>query len=479
MPWRSMRRLGLTSRHRLTVLLTLGLAIAAAALRSASYATADTASPTPASVEANALGFLNSELQAYATTLGPFQNGVWTDSSDTTCWACSNGGPATAAATAYVLDGGDQPQLLSEAEQTINTAIATQQKADGSFSGPPGDTQSANVSTMFFGLEFGTTYHLLASDLDPATRTSWQASLTAAANYLINSGNTTWYANGNINLGYTEFLYLVWQATGNTTYEQAYNASWNFTMDPPQTRFPGSGLVITQQPTQADGSDGMAYLTEAGVGGNGFDPDYTQTQLDTACRLYLLSGDPRALRLANMLLNTLMPLVATSTWLLNTSGGTRHPQQGREDGFMTSAFAVLGLDGGRSSLVADILPELEQEEAWYPQPGEADSAMFRRAFGDSIALVALAAAGQAPDQGPVPQTTNSSVSSSSSAALSSSATTTSAQAPAPSPDPSTNSYKPTTTAKKANKAKKSEPRRPRQIAKRRRARRRSPPRAHR
>jgi hypothetical protein len=474
MPWGSMRRLGLTSRHRLTVLLMLVLAIGTAALRSASYATADPTPPTPASVEASAFGFLNSELQAYATTLGPFQNGVWTDSSDNTCWACNNGGPATAAATAYMLSGGDQPQLLSEAEQTINTAIATRQNADGSFSGPPGDTQSANVSTMFFGLEFGTTYHLLASDLDLATRTNWQASLAAAANYLIDSGDTTWYANGNINLGYTEFLYLVWQATGNTTYEQAYNASWNFTMDPPQDRFPGSGLVITQQPTQADGADGMAYLTEAGVGGNGFDPDYTQTQLDTACRLYLLSGDPRALRLANMLLNTLMPLVSTSTWLLNTSGGTRHPQQGREDGFMTSAFAVLGLDGGRSSLVADILPELEQEEAWYPQPGEADSAVFRRAFGDSIALVALAAAGQAPDQGTVPQTTNSSASSSSSAA-----TTTVAHAPATSPDPSTNSYKPMTTAKKANKAKHSKPRRPGHIAKRRRARRRSRLRSHR
>ncbi len=201
---------------------------------------ADTVSTTHAAVEANVLGFLNSELQAYATTLGPFQNGVWI-SPDNTCWACNNGGPATAAATTYELDGRNQPQLLSEAEQTINTAIATRQNAAGSFSGPAGDTQSAGVATMFFGLEFGTTYHLLAPDLDAATRARWQASLAAAANYLITSGNTTWYVNGNINLGYTEFLYLVWQATGNTTFEQAFNASWNFTMSPPQNRFPGSG----------------------------------------------------------------------------------------------------------------------------------------------------------------------------------------------------------------------------------------------
>ena len=451
----------LTAPHRLTVLLTLVLAIAAA-LPSASSAAVNTDSPAPATVEANALGFLNSELQAYAMTLGSFQNGVWT-SPDNTCWACNNGGPATAAATAYVLGGRDEPQLLWEAEQTIDTAIATRQNEDGSFSGPPGDTQSAGVSTMFFGLEFGATYHLLASDLGPATRASWQASLTSAANYLINSGDTTWYANGNINLGYTEFLYLVWQATGNTTYEQAYNASWNFTMNPPQNRFPGSGLVITQQPTQADGSDGMAYLTEAGVGGNGFDPDYTQTQLDTACRLYLLSGDPRALRLANMLLNTVMPRVNTSTWMLDTSGGTRHPQQGRQDGFMTSAFAVLGLAGGRSSLDADILPELEQEEAWYPQPGQADSAVFRRALGNSIALVALAAAGQIPGQGALPPSTTTS-----GAPTSSSTTTASAQGHTTAQKRTRDSRKRTTKPKKAKKAKKSKPRRPRHIAKRRR-----------
>jgi hypothetical protein len=399
-----MSRFRVACRCRLAVLLPLLFVAGVGALPADRYLTVDSLSTTHAAVESNVLGFLNSELLAYATTLGPLQNGVWINSSDNTCWACNNGGPATAAATAYELDGRDQPLLMSEAERTIDTAITTRQNPDGSFSGPPGDTQSAGVSTMFFGLEFGTTYHLLESDLDPAIRASWQASLAAAANYLIDSSDTTWYANGNINLGYTEFLYLVWQATGNTTYEQAYNASWNFTMDPPQSRFPGSGLVITQQPTQADGSDGMAYLTESGAGGNGFDADYTQTQLDTACRLYLLSGDPRALRLANMLLNTLMPRVNTSTWMLDTSGGTRHTGQGREDGFMTSAFAVLGLEGGRSSLIPDILPELQQEETWYPQPGQADSAVFRRAFGNSIALVALAAAGAPPGQGALPPT---------------------------------------------------------------------------
>jgi len=38
------------------------------------------------------------------------------------------------------------------------------------------------------------------------------------------------------------------------------------------------------------------------------------------------------------------------------------------------------------------LPQIEQEEQWYTEPGQADDAGFRRAFGNSVAVVALAAA---------------------------------------------------------------------------------------
>ena len=302
---------------------------------------------------------------------------------------------------------------------------------------------------MFFGLEFGTTYHLLASDLDPATRTSWQASLTAAANYLINSGDTTWYANGNINLGYTEFLYLVWQATGNTTYEQAYNASWNFTMNPPKNRFPGSGLVITQQPTQADGSDGMAYLTEAGVGGNGFDPDYTQTQLDTACRLYLLSERPAR--------------AAPREYAAQHAHAPRghvdlDAQHQRRDTPSAAGprgrFHDLGVCGAgprrRPMLAGRGHPSRARPGGGVVSPaGRGRQRNVPQSLrGQHRARGAGGRRGRPPTRGTVPQTTNSSASSSSSATISSSATTTSAQAPATSTDPSTNSYKPTTTAKK-------------------------------
>ena len=321
-------------------------------------------------------------------------NGLWTPESaaDNDCWACAQGGAATAAATLYVLGGESNPTLLQEAEQTINTAIAQQQTPDGGFTPPAGDGQSEAIATMFFGVELGTSYHLLAPYLDPATKAAWQASLANVGDYLITSGNAIWYSNGNINLGNTELFWLIWQATGETQFETDYNNSWAFIDAPPQSKFPGNGWVTVTAPTEANGSDGAGYFTEAGAGGTGYDPEYSMLQLDVAARLWLLSGDPRALYAANMLMNQEMTRVNTTTWMLDTSNGTRHTDADRYVGFQTGALAVLGLGAGRSDLVKYILPELQEEESWYPQTGQAASAGFRRAFGNSVALIALAAA---------------------------------------------------------------------------------------
>jgi hypothetical protein len=353
------------------------------------------ADTSAATVESSVVSFMTQQNADYAGAIdGPFQNGVWT-TAVAGCWACANGGPATAAATLYVLTGHSNQTLLDEAEQTINTAIVTMQTPDGGFTPPAGD-QPENIATMFFGVEFGTTYHLLAPYLSAPTRLSWQASLAAAANYLIDSGNTTWYSNGNINLGYTEFLYLAWQATGESQFETAYNASWSFTMDPPQDKFPGSGWTVVTPPTSADGTGGAGYFTEDGAGGNGYDPEYSMLQLDVASRLYLLSGDSRALYVANMLLGMETPLVNTTTWTINTSNGTRHTEPDRQVGFQTSAYATLGLEGNRGALKTDILPEFQMDATEYLWPNQADSSSFRRAFGDDISVIALAAAADDP-----------------------------------------------------------------------------------
>ncbi len=346
------------------------------------------ASAEASSVAAQSLSLLSSEVSAYAGPLGPYRDGIW-HSPNTICWACNQGGPATAAATAYMLTGRVRPELLREAEDTIDTAIATRQRADGAFAGPRGDTQSPDIATMCFGVEEGNTYLTLLPVLDAARRTRWQASLAAAASFLIHNGNVTWYTNGNINLGNVELLYLAWRATGDAAFHTAFERAWSFTLSPPQSRWPGRGLVVVRAPERADGSDGAGYLSETGAGGTGFDPEYTSLQLDVASRLYLLSGDPRVLRLANLLVNMLLPRV-DSAWRLDTSGGARHTEPGREVSLITSAFAVLGLHGGRADLIPFVLAQLKAIGAAYSQPWNAYGEVFRRALGNDISVIALA-----------------------------------------------------------------------------------------
>lgn len=334
------------------------------------------------------LDFLTSEVQAYAGPLGPYQDGIWR-SPNTVCWACNNGGPATAAATAYMLTGRSQPQLLADAEGTFDTAIATRQLPNGSFQPPAGDSQPAGIATIFFAVELGNTYFELSPVLGAQRKMRWRSALAAAAYYLIGNGNVTWYTNGNINLDLIELLYLAWRATGDPIIHMAYEQAWSFTLRPPQSSWPGCGLVTLRAPREADGADGAGYLTETGAGGTGFDPEYSSLQLDTATRLYLLSGDPRALRLANMLVNALLPLV-DSSWQLDTSDGTRHTQADRYVPLITSAFAVLGLHGDRPDLARFIVPQLTAIEYAYAEPWNVYGAVYRRALGNDIAVIALA-----------------------------------------------------------------------------------------
>jgi hypothetical protein len=351
-------------------------------------AAATSASATAASdpVASEAVAFLGRELNAYAGPLGPYAKGVW-QSPNTVCWACNEGGPLEAAATVWKATG--NAALLQEAEQTADQAIATRQTAAGYFTAPPGytDTQSPEVRTMFFADELGNAYLALAPALDPATRASWQASLRAAADYLIRNGNVTWYTNGNVNIGNAEMFYLAWKVTGDSRYQTAYQQAFAFLLSPPQSRWPGLGLKLVKAPSQADGSDGSGYLAEQGAGGAGFDAEYSELQLDAASRLYLLSGDARALRLANLLVNMLRPRVNGAA-MLDASGGTRHVEAGRMVPFLTSAYAVLALHGGRSDLMPYAMGELKAEEGFYAQ--NPYNEVFRRALGTDVSVIAAA-----------------------------------------------------------------------------------------
>jgi hypothetical protein len=81
-------------------------------------------------------------------------------------------------------------------------------------------------------------------------------------------------------------------------------------------------------------------------------------QLSEASDLYAVSRDPRALRLANLLMNALRPRISSSMQL-DTSGGTRHSEVSRTIAFTSSAPAVLAWLGGRDDLSWMVQPYVD------------------------------------------------------------------------------------------------------------------------
>jgi hypothetical protein len=382
-------------RRRLSALLVFLILALATGGVAAGSARAQTSREIAARTEKSVVPFMETMVNQYSDgTYGTFGDGTWSDLENPTCWPCADGGATTTVATLYVLADHPDRAWYNEAVDAINIAIKTRQQPNGGFTAPPvadglGDTEG--IDTAWFGVEFGTVYDLLAPDLPASTRTHWQGSLARAADYLETSGNAGWYANGNLNLAYTELFWLTWHATADPRFKVDYNQSWQFVGHPTNPIVSGNGWVTLRPASAATGEGGLGYFTESDGGPPGFDAEYSMIQLDVLARLYLLSGDPRALRAANMILDMELPRINRTTWMLNTSGGSRHPQAGRQVGWLTSAFAVLGF-AGRSDLLGDVLPDLHAEETWYPQPGQADSPEFRRSMGNDVSVIALAAA---------------------------------------------------------------------------------------
>lgn len=271
-----------------------------------------------------------------------FADGQWVNG-EPGCWTC-NVGPATAAAALATI-GAPNAEMASLARQTFDRAIATKRRTDGSFTDPASDS-SPGIDTSFFAADLGVAYLRMQGTLDAATRRRWARALAGAADYLIRHGDTVWYANGNINLRYTEVLYLAWKATGEPRFKDAYERSWAFTLAPARKHWAGYGLVTTKVPARADGADGAGYLAESAGGAPGFDAAYTEVQADVASSLWVASRDPRALRLLNLLVNQLRPRVDATGTLDATQGVRRDLMQP----LMTPGVAVLVRGAGRTDL---------------------------------------------------------------------------------------------------------------------------------
>jgi hypothetical protein len=299
------------------------------------------------------LPLLTDALGSLSSRSGPsdpryFSGGVWLSGQDD-CFRC-NVGPGVAAA-AVAASTGDR-LAFGLAVLTFDHAIAAHGQADGSFGPPSGTETSDDIQTMMFANELGTALIALTPQLDPGRIQAWTSALTGAADFLIRNGNLSWYTNGDIVLGNALTMALAYRVTGNATYQAAYEQALAFALTPDQQLWPGYGLVYTATPNRPDGRDGAGYLTENGGSGPGYDAELTSAQADVATQLFLVNGDPRALRLMNLLMNQILPRIDTTAWTLDTSGGTRHPQPGRSVGFNSPVLAVLAWQGGRGDLAA-------------------------------------------------------------------------------------------------------------------------------
>ena len=345
----------------------------------ASSATADPVSSTLMSTG-------NQVLESYMTQSNSsdpryYANGVWYATDGPSCWYCYDSA-AVGAATLSQQPGGS-PQLRQVAIDTFNAAINQHQLPNGAFD--DGTGAADGIGTGFFAVDLGMTYLELESTLDAQTRARWSASIGAAADYLINSGNTTWYVNGNVNLRQTEVMWLAWVATQQPRFLTAYDAEWSFTISPNQTRWAGFGLHVTTAPTRADGSDGAGFLAESGGGAPGFDPSYTDAQLDTATDLYVLTHDPKYLRLMNLLFNQLRPLI-DQTWTLDALNGTR---KNNLEPFLDPAVSVLVANGDRPDLASGIPAQMARVQTEYVAAETFTNANYYKGFGSWISIPLL------------------------------------------------------------------------------------------
>ena len=266
-----------------------------------------------------------------------YADGVWQNGDDS-CWYC-NLGPAVGAA--YL--SRTEPAMREMAVDSFNTAIGEYREPNGSFEG-------GSIPGAAFAIMLGLTYMQLGSELDSATRALWQEALAGIADYMVSNHDATWYANGNINCSYAAAFYFAWRATGEQKYLEDYEHELTFVEAPPTPMWQGSGLVITEQPTEADGANGSGYLTEGSP--PGWDPEYSHLQLDWLSALYSVSGDPRVLHLLNLILNQELTRVNPSTFMLDAYGGTRKNEM---IPFTSAALPLLVIDGYRPDL-ASLLP---------------------------------------------------------------------------------------------------------------------------
>ncbi|MCW2541847.1 MAG: hypothetical protein JWN95_3572 [Frankiales bacterium] len=312
-----------------------------------------------------------------------YSAGVWHTGSST-CFRCALG-PAVESAVQGVTAG--DRAATKVAITSFDIAIRGHRLASGAFGPWPKGEGGPDIQTSLFASELAETYLILGSKLDASHKRSWSAALAGAADFLIRNGNLRWYTNGNIVLANALVMDLTYRITKAPRFRSAAATALKFAMTPPQSRWKGFGLHYTKVPKKADGSDGSAYFTESGGGKPGFDAAYTLAQINVVSFWYLLTNNPTARRLANLLTNQMLPRVRTSDWTVDISGGTRHVKRGVRWGFYVSSISVLAARAGRKDLAKYVAGQTKVLFKNYQGATTYANEMYSYTFGSELAPI--------------------------------------------------------------------------------------------
>jgi hypothetical protein len=245
-----------------------------------------------------------------------YQNGEWLPSVyATSSWAVYQEA-AAGAATLGVTSGGTAAERQI-AIDTINTAIEVHQLPSGDFDdGTPTSGTSGDNGTMWVEAE-GYSALALRNYVPLATEQAWEQSMVKYSNFL-ETGDTTWYANGNVNMSYAVALLETYDLakfvgdSKSSTYWNDYVSEKAFLTNPDQATGDLACSPTSAEKTRWGGgygqqvaSDGGYYFREAAGGGacaasvcangmvpcNGFDPEYTELQMNNATVGLSVGGD--------------------------------------------------------------------------------------------------------------------------------------------------------------------------------------------
>jgi len=261
--------------------------------------------------------------------------------------------PAVAAAALGTSPGGTAAQR-NEAIETVNAAIVDHQQSDGDFDAGTAFAGGSSVSGGFWVESEGLIAITLRQDLDSATLRRWERSLARYVQFLVRSGSSDWYSNGNVVLRQAVIMLETYRLARwvrdpeASTYLQDYRFEKRFLVHPSATSGGGwrtygeyenghGGLWFDESPF----SNPRAPIQCANHVSpcRGFDPNYTAVQLNDAILALKVGGDNGFWRhIVSDEYAVLRPRISDGT--LNASNGSRDDIP--TEPFYAPVYSVLG-----------------------------------------------------------------------------------------------------------------------------------------